>query len=439
MPQSKPIRSGKEPPALGRDSLPEISSGNLPDNFAHNFDDNPALSSLKELIASGDLLLDPMLAAITDAALQMTGASGAALAMWKEGAMVCRARSGTTAPVLGARLSTDTGISGECLRTGKIQHCSDTENDPLVDVEVCRTLGLRSIAVFPIRGWRAINGILEVFATRQAAFAEGHLALLQQLALLAERARASQPYGASPAVPQPLDAAAVAKPQSSGVLPASDRVGDVAFAAMGARSRPVVLGAIGIVVLSLLALVIWLGWRGSDDADNKSRREAPTSVATTVNAATVNATTPRAPETDPVWKANPGGESVVLSVGKDSTGTPVKLASKVEGTSGKKTPVRSWADQPFLLSDVAADTTTQHGSFKCDGTFTQGRALRRCAGRRTAVDACRLDKSIGSQWSSFREGFVAGVLCAGIARCFGRPASTSCSTGLSRSGQGTAA
>ena len=115
--------------------------------------------------------------------------------------MVCRARSGDTAPVLGARLSAETGISGECLRTGKIHHCSDTENDPLVDVEVCRSLGLRSMVVLPIRGWRGVNGIIEVFSTRPAAFTEQHIALLQQLALLAERARASQPHGASSVAP----------------------------------------------------------------------------------------------------------------------------------------------------------------------------------------------------------------------------------------------
>ena len=253
VPQSKPFRSGKmlNANAIDRDSLPETSSsqlgnpsGNVSGNISGNLDESTALSSLKELIAAGDHRLDPMLATITDAARQLTGASGAALAMWKDGAMVCRARSGDTAPALGARLSAETGISGECLRTGKIQHCTDTENDPLVDVEVCRSLGLRSIAVLPIQGWRGINGILEVFSTKPAAFTEQHIALLQQLAALAERARASQPHDASSAA-RKLPSA-IEKPQPSGLLPASDRVGDVALAFLGARSRPLVLGAIGL-------------------------------------------------------------------------------------------------------------------------------------------------------------------------------------------------
>src|SRR5271165_1860671 len=192
---SKPFRY-QEIIASERGSMPESSNGFGPQDTAS------ALSSLKDAITAGYHGLDPILEAITDAARVLTDASGAALAMWKEGAMVCRARSGETAPALGARLSAETGISGECLRTGTMQHCVDTENDPIVDREVCRSLGLRSIAVLPIQGWRGVNGILEVFSARPAAFTEEHLRLLEQLAALAERARGTQPHDASASAPK---------------------------------------------------------------------------------------------------------------------------------------------------------------------------------------------------------------------------------------------
>jgi len=344
VPQSKPFRSGKIASAFDRAASPETAT-----NGSRNLDESTALSSLKDLISAGDHRLDPILGSITDAARQLTGASGAALAMWKDGAMVCRARSGDTAPVLGARLSAETGISGECLRTGKVHHCSDTENDPLVDVEVCRNLGLRSIAVLPIQGWRGINGSLEVFSTKPAVFTEQHIALLQQLAVLAERARATQPHGASSAAPKkPVESAQ----PSSGLLPASDRVGDVALAFLGTRSRPVVLAAIGLVALVLLALVIWLGWRGPEEADAKARAATPSSV----NAATVKTASTHPPDNDPVWKANPGGESLFQSSGKTSAGTPVKFASKVDVmTAAKPSPNRS-----SLLADVAANVAVPH-------------------------------------------------------------------------------
>src|SRR6202165_1903407 len=378
VPQSKPFRSGKMLNANGiaRDFLPETSSsrlgdasGNVSGNVSGNLDESTAVSSLKELIAAGDHRLDPMLATITDAARQLTGASGAALAMWKDGAMICRARSGDTAPALGARLSAETGISGECLRTGKIQHCTDTENDPLVDVEVFRSLGLRSIAVLQIQGWRGVNGILEVVSSKLAAFSEQSITFLQQLAALAQRARASQPHDASSAARKL--SSAIERPQPSGLFPASDRVGDVVLAFLGDRSRPLVLGAIGLVAISLLALVIWLGRRGPDEADGKTQATTASSVgATTVNA-TVNAVSAydphkRPPDNDPVWKANPGGESLFPYSGKPLAGTPVHFASKVVVVTGKKTQAdrsraeRSHGDRSLLLADVAGNVAVPH-------------------------------------------------------------------------------
>ena len=362
MPQSKPFRSVNIPAAFDRDPWPETSSSASGDS--ENFDESAVLAFLKELTAAGNHGLDPMLAAITDVARQLTGASGAALAMWKEGAMMCRARSGDIAPVIGAQLSAKTGISGECLRTGKIQHCSDTENDPLVDLEVCRSLGLRSIAVLPIRGLRGINGILEVFSTRPAAFTEQHIAFLQKLALLAEQARISQPESASSQLPAEIEAT-----QGSVALPASDEVENVALAFWRTRSRPFVLGAIGLLAISLLALAIWRGWEGPERANGKTQA-APSSAspaigsaasagADTANTATLDVAIGHAPESSAVSKTNPG-ESVnpvqlYPSSEKPSAGSPVKLASKVAAVAGKKT-------QALSSHDVAPNVVVTHGA-----------------------------------------------------------------------------
>ncbi len=383
--QSKPF-SEKKIAAFDRDSSPENSEGGL---GVPEIDPNASLSSLRDLIAGGDRRLEPILGIITDVALRVAGATGAALAMWKDGAMVCRARSGTTAPALGVQLIADTGISGECLRSGKIQHCVDTENDPLVDVEVCRNLGLRSIAVLPIQGWRGVNGILEVFSTAPAAFSDQHIDVLVQLAALAERARASQPHGASPAVPKISSGAEKAQP--SGLLPASDRVGDVALAVVGRRSRPFVLTAVALVSISLLGLVIWLGWKGSVEADGRAHAATPDSVGgANVNAAPLNSaseqpagsqnsnqpsvTSQSSFKNDPIWKPDPGGQPLFPTAGKPSAGNPVKFAAKVDALAEKKpAPGRMSAtqvsvDRPSSPDDpskkptgkVAADTVTVH-------------------------------------------------------------------------------
>ncbi len=107
-------------------------------------------SYLRELIASSTAERDTVLRAIAEAAQDLTLASGTALAMQRDGQIVCLGRSGETAPVLGARLSIDSGISGECLRTGKMLRCDDTEKDQRVDPEVCRKMRLRSIAAVPL-------------------------------------------------------------------------------------------------------------------------------------------------------------------------------------------------------------------------------------------------------------------------------------------------
>jgi TonB family protein len=359
VPESKPFRSGKTLSTVDGDSSSETSS-TLFGNCAGNIGEE--LVSLKKMVAAGELPLDHALAAIADGARKLTGASGAALAMWRDGAMVCRARSGNIAPPLGMQLNAETGISGKCLRTGTTQHCSDTENDPLVDLDVCRSLGLRSIAVLPIQGWRGVNGILEVFSTEPAAFSEQHLALLQQLSALSERARASQPHGASSSAVR-KDSSADEKPQSSGLLPASDPVGDVALAFVGSRSRPFVIGGIGVLAVSLLGLMIWLGWRGADGASGKAHAAALTSVGD--SASTSNSLAVHPPDDDPVWKPNPGGEPLFASNGKPSAGDPVKFASQMDLVREKKieTTVRTnrSSESAPLLADLAgkvADNTS---------------------------------------------------------------------------------
>lgn len=321
----------------GRDPLLEITS-----TRSSEPDEATVLASLKEIVAAGNQRLDVILGAIADSARHWTGASGAAIAMWKDGAMVCRARSGETAPPLGAQLSAETGISGECLRSGKLQYCADTENDPLVDPEVCRSLGLRSIAVVPVQGWRGINGILEVFSTEPATFTEQHLAFLQQLTALAERARAAQPYGATPA-----SKARVEEPEAGGLLPASDRVRDVAGVLLGKSARPFILSGVGLLAM-LLGIVIWLGWRGPVEASQKTKVEPPAVAAVTPA---------RPPDNDPVWRSNPGGEPLLPS--KTSAGIPVKMASKVDiiapGTTAPTQP-----DQPLLLPDANVQASLPH-------------------------------------------------------------------------------
>ena len=160
------------------------------------------LAKLRAMVAAGTQEADAILGTIAVAAHALTGASGAAIAMPRDGAVVCVGRSGDIAPNLGARLDVHSGISGECLRTGMNLRCDDAARDFKVDPEVCRELGLQSIAVVPLRGQVGRVGVLEVFSTQSYAFTEEHVNLLGRLAGLAETAWARGAAAASlPAEP----------------------------------------------------------------------------------------------------------------------------------------------------------------------------------------------------------------------------------------------
>jgi len=80
-------------------------------------------------IEGNELGLDLILHDIAERARQATNASGAAIAIRQDENMVCRAAAGATVPDLGAKIATETGLSGACVRTGETQWCSDTETD----------------------------------------------------------------------------------------------------------------------------------------------------------------------------------------------------------------------------------------------------------------------------------------------------------------------
>jgi GAF domain-containing protein len=112
----------------------------------------------------------------------LTRGTGAAIALIENGSMKCRASVGACAPPLGTKLEIDSGLSGECVRSGKPLRCDDTEADPRVDAETCQLLGIRSVVAGPIQYEREIVGVLEVFSNHSFAFDEGDVAVVESLA-----------------------------------------------------------------------------------------------------------------------------------------------------------------------------------------------------------------------------------------------------------------
>jgi len=151
--------------------------------------------------------LDAALQLLADRAQYITGATGAAIALRRgeKHDMLCRASTGSNAPGLGAVLSMDQGVSGECVRTRQPLRCDDVSQDPRVNQKACSKLGIASLVVTPIMNTDTVLGVFELFSGKPRSFNERDLSTLMRLSQLAETA--VKHATAAHAIPQILEAA----------------------------------------------------------------------------------------------------------------------------------------------------------------------------------------------------------------------------------------
>jgi TonB family protein len=147
-------------------------------------DSERVVAQLRKSIRDSNFSLDNMLDSIVQAAQLVLCADGAAIAMRRDNLVVCQARSGDMAPELGTEVDADSHISGQCLRTGGTLRCDDTDSDPRVDAEACRSVGLRSVAVVPVGRKPTVSGVLEAFSALPNAFDDTQVELLEEMAEL---------------------------------------------------------------------------------------------------------------------------------------------------------------------------------------------------------------------------------------------------------------
>ena len=184
---------------------------------------------------------DAALQVIAERALTLTAASGAALALFagSGGDMICRARAGEPAPPLGAPVDASHGLSGECVRSGQVVSCEDTEKDSRVDAEVCRALGIRSLMAVPVFSDSGVVGLLEIFSPQPGRFTKIHGLVLQQLVEI---------------VPRPAAEPAAAPSTTTGEQPAPGEDDATAAASSSNRRYRTLLG------LTLAGVVIAFGY-----------------------------------------------------------------------------------------------------------------------------------------------------------------------------------
>lgn len=211
------------------------------------------------------------LAVVAQRAQAFTNASGVAIALSEGNAdeIVCRARSGASAPEVGAALRVNGTFTGLCIQTGKELRCDDCETDTRVDTAAIRALGIRSMVVTPIREENRVVGVLAAFAPTPHAFTITHVAVLKTMAdqisaLLQKerRAREENPQVEAPRTPIPVITAkpvvvpaptqpqtpAQAAPPAVVIKPSSS--GPRAAAAAPAKAEPIKSAPLEVVPLA---------------------------------------------------------------------------------------------------------------------------------------------------------------------------------------------
>jgi len=161
---------------------------------------------------------------VVERAAALTKAHGAAIALRREGKMICLATIGL-APELGVVLEAESGLSAECLRLREVVWCNHALQDSRLDPEVCAQLTLGSAVVVPVLAAGEPLGILEVFAPQPNQFEIRHALLLRDIARLIARL-------AAPAMDKAADKAAVKKEVSPVAPPLSTLASPAAPAKM---------------------------------------------------------------------------------------------------------------------------------------------------------------------------------------------------------------
>ena len=325
-----PLPPSSAPGVLSRDPNPDPLT---PARAVAPSPDNTALLGvLRQAVAVGTLSTDSLLNAIADAARVLSGAHGTAIASRVNGLVVCRARSGDMAPPLGAPLNTDSGISGECLRTAAILVCGDTSTDERVDPEVCNSLGIRSVAVVPLRGRNGMLGILEAFSDRADAFQEDQINSLRALAEIAEaayeRERAGPPVAPVAVTSSRIRPALFAAPIVAG--PVVEGIGNLRI-----PTKYYWIVGTACVVLLLATIVVRLSWRRTGEEIAAS--EPHPQPVSTVQAGSPDPTARQAAKPDAAVTSRKPDRSPVIDRAQASDRFPakdvVKNAAQIEPTT----------------------------------------------------------------------------------------------------------
>ncbi|MDX6228385.1 MAG: diguanylate cyclase [Frankiales bacterium] len=134
-------------------------------------------------IAQVELTPSKVMQRICEQAANVTNASAAVIELLDGDDMVFRSTSAAVRQYLGLRLPVGDSLSGLSVTTGETLICVDTGNDPRVNAEACRAVGVGSMIVAPLRTGNAVVGVLKVMSPEAGRFNDDDAGALELLAI----------------------------------------------------------------------------------------------------------------------------------------------------------------------------------------------------------------------------------------------------------------
>lgn len=147
----------------------------------------PQLERLRSIIqvqtqlTNAHLDLDAFMQQVVDSLQALTGAAGAVVELVEGEEMVYRCASAALARHVGLRLQRESSLSGLCVTRGEILYSQDTDDDPRVNRNACRDIGIRSMVCTPLYCRGDAVGVLKVMAREPQGFDEDDLQTLELL------------------------------------------------------------------------------------------------------------------------------------------------------------------------------------------------------------------------------------------------------------------
>ncbi len=139
-------------------------------------------SKKTEQAVRADAAIDLVLEQIVYQTRLSTCATGAFIGLVRNGQLTYRATNGATSAEFVAYLRREPRVVDACLRSSSMQHVHNSENVKELDLAVCRSVGARSIVLFPVLNELSEKlGVLGAFSPQADAFAAGDLVKMQSL------------------------------------------------------------------------------------------------------------------------------------------------------------------------------------------------------------------------------------------------------------------